>query len=92
MCGDDKHENVFFIGGPADGEMRQYHAPAPDMIEMKAAPQLPLLASPPAVPKPVWYSRSEVSDIAIYTPVGFGVRNALLATLDHYVSSRREKL
>ena len=90
---------AYFIGGPADGQVREFDSRPPDNVEI-LNPQLHLgLAKPkPAgevrAYKPIEttiYSRSDLTGgTVIYVPAGTLLHDAFLAILESYVEAKKE--
>jgi len=81
---------AYFIGGIADGMVREFEGLPPERMQA-SSDQLPLLASTPGEPAArMIYSRNDLTGgTVIYVPAGTLLHDAFVAVLDTYADLAR---
>ena len=78
---------AFFIGGPADGMVREFDSRPPDRMQATPEGQGQLLDAMPTM-----YNRSDLTGgIVIYVPAGMLLHDAFERVLDNYAECAKEK-
>lgn len=78
---------AFFVGGPADGMVREFDVRPPDRMQATPEGQGQLLDA-----KPTIYNRNDLTGgIVIYVPAGSLLHTAFESVLDNYALSAKEK-
>ena len=77
---------AFFIGGPADGAVREFDSRPPDRMQATPEGQGQLIDA-----KPTTYNRSDLTGgVVIYVPAGSLLHDAFIRVLDTYAESKKE--
>ena len=77
---------AFFIGGPADGMVREFDSWPPDRMQATPEGQGQLLDA-----KPTMYNRNDLTGgIVLYVPAGELLHTAFETVLDSYAASKKE--
>ena len=77
---------AFFVGGPADGMVREFDSRPPDRMQATPEGQGQLLDA-----KPTIYNRSDLTGgVVIYVPAGSLLHDAFVRVLDSYAESKKE--
>lgn len=76
----------FFIGGPADGMVREFDSRPPDRMQATPEGQGQLVPAPPTI-----YTRNDLTGgIVVYVPAGTLLHTAFDTVLSQY-AERKEK-
>ena len=76
---------AFFVGGPADGMVREFDSRPPDRMQATPEDQGRLLDA-----KPTIYSRNDLTGgIVIYVPAGTLLHTAFETVLDTYADTAK---
>lgn len=74
----------FFIGGPADGMVREFDSLPPDRMRATPEGQGQLMPTPPTI-----YSRNDLTGgIVVYVPAGSLLHDAFDKVLSHYAERK----
>ena len=77
---------AFFVGGPADGMVREFDSRPPDRMQATPEGQGQLLDA-----KPTMYNRNDLTGgIVLYVPAGELSHTAFETVLDSYAASKKE--
>ena len=77
----------FFVGGPADGLVREFDSRPPDRMQATPEGQGQLIESAPAT----IYTRNDLTGgIVMYVPAGELLHTAFETVLDSYAASKKE--
>ena len=78
---------AFFVGGPADGMVREFDSRPPDRMQATPEGQGQLLDA-----KPTMYNRNDLTGgIVMYVPAGELLHAAFEAVLDSYAASKKKE-
>ncbi len=78
---------AFFIGGPADGMVREFDVRPPDRMQATPEGQGQLFDA-----KPTTYNRSDLTGgVVMYVPAGSLLHDAFVKVLDNYVETAQAK-
>lgn len=78
---------AFFVGGPADGLVREFDVRPPDRMQATPEGQGQLLDA-----KPTIYNRSDLTGgIVVYVPAGTLLHTAFESVLESYAQRAKEK-
>jgi hypothetical protein len=82
---------AYFIGGVADGQVREFDARPPDRMQA-CTDQMPLnLDGPPKPIERTMYNRSDLTGgTVVYVPAGTLLHDAFIRVLDTYAESKKE--
>ena len=81
------HTRGFFIGGPADGMVREFDSRPPDRMQATPEGQGQLVNAPPTI-----YTRNDLTGgIVIYVPAGTLLHTAFDKVLSQYAENAQEK-
>lgn len=77
---------AFFVGGPADGTVREFDSRPPDRMQAAPEGQGQLFDAEPTI-----YARNDLtSGTVIYVPAGTLLHDAFVRVLDSYAANKKE--